>query len=239
MTAHEVKSSSDLRQLPIRDRKCRFADETEGVMTVLGRYTQSGCQFECMLEKSRAACRCTPWNYPRPPNDTLGTCDLFGNYCFEMIMRKKEKLTKCRKCEPDCQVGSKTILTTTLKTILSVLPQQDLYFTFTEKEAPLDAKTFCAEDSETFKYLLDDEDVNVYPFLMRNVPSWARKEDYYKQKNARERCQDRITQDVVGVSVHFAMQRYVKHLQSRRVTFSDRIANLGDGSQFPKTLNYN
>ncbi len=105
MTAHEVKSSSDLRQLPIRDRKCRFADETEGVMTVLGRYTQSGCQFECMLEKSRAACRCTPWNYPRPPNDTLGTCDLFGNYCFEMIMRKKEKLTKCRKCEPDCQVG--------------------------------------------------------------------------------------------------------------------------------------
>ena len=33
-------------------------------MKLLKKYTQSGCQFECMLEHSRDHCQCTPWNFP-------------------------------------------------------------------------------------------------------------------------------------------------------------------------------
>ncbi len=205
VTPHVVEATNGLRELAVEKRRCRFRDEVDGVMTIFSQYTQSGCHFECMLNQSRNICGCTPWNYPHPANDSLGLCDVYGNYCFEFIMRKKHKLKKCPiGCLPDCE---------------------DLYFTFKEKEAPIDEDWLCGPHIETFNYTLQDDDRIKYPFLWR----YYHKGSMNKTAHMAQYCHDRAKFDMAQVSVYYAMPRYVRHKQSKRVTMSDRIANLGKG----------
>ncbi len=57
MTPTELYSDDSLRQIPIEKRKCRFADETEGVVQLFSYYTQPACEFECYLRKAADVCR--------------------------------------------------------------------------------------------------------------------------------------------------------------------------------------
>ena len=38
-------SGSDLRQLSVNDRQCRFRDEGDGVMEIIKEYTENGCRY--------------------------------------------------------------------------------------------------------------------------------------------------------------------------------------------------
>ncbi len=57
MIPSEMIASDKIRRIPIANRKCRFTDETEGVITLFNYYTHSACKFECFLKKAAEACR--------------------------------------------------------------------------------------------------------------------------------------------------------------------------------------
>ena len=119
-----------------------------------------------------------------------------------MIMRKKHKLSNC-ECVPDCN---------------------DVYFTFKEKEAPIDVDRLCDRHSETYRYVQEVDDRVKYPFLGRYYDKTVTSMD--RAPRQLQYCLDRV-RDMVGISVHYATQRYVKHQQNKRVTFSDKVAHLG------------
>ncbi len=53
----EVHSEGAIRSIPINKRKCRFQDETQGLVTLFSYYTQAACRFECFLKKAAEICR--------------------------------------------------------------------------------------------------------------------------------------------------------------------------------------
>ena len=68
---------------------------------------QAGCEFECLLRRSRSLCGCTPWDYPFHPRDEIKICEHVGYYCFYEAMNNLTMLQKdgdCLDCPPDCQV---------------------------------------------------------------------------------------------------------------------------------------
>ena len=68
ITPSKISASDNLESLRIRDRGCRFPSESE-TMRFLSDYSFKGCVFECMLDRARQECGCTPWNYPHPPGE--------------------------------------------------------------------------------------------------------------------------------------------------------------------------
>lgn len=81
----------------------RFPDEISSPSSsVLQRYTQSGCQFDCLLQRAFSLCRCIPYNYPRSDgNADAPLCDPFGAFCFKAAMANITDLSSCG-CEADC-----------------------------------------------------------------------------------------------------------------------------------------
>ncbi len=53
----EMFASDKIRHIPIASRRCRFTDETEGVITLFNYYTHSACRFECFIRKAAEVCR--------------------------------------------------------------------------------------------------------------------------------------------------------------------------------------
>ena len=71
-------------------------------MSVFRHYSQEGCRFECLLSHGRRSCNCTPWNYPFSEGEDVRVCDLYGNFCFEQMMRNTTG-ADCKRCIPDCE----------------------------------------------------------------------------------------------------------------------------------------
>lgn len=103
VTPTQYLASSNIRPLDLEIRQCRFRDEVQENMTIFKYYTQSACQFECLLKRSRKICRCTPWSYPFDPSlEEVRICDLYGHYCFDEYMRDLSKISECQ-CLPNCE----------------------------------------------------------------------------------------------------------------------------------------
>ena len=84
----EVFGTDALREVPEEARNCKFSDETNTEDTMFKTYSQTSCEYECQISKSRDVCQCTPWNFPTPPSINQPViCDLYGNYCFHLQMR--------------------------------------------------------------------------------------------------------------------------------------------------------
>jgi hypothetical protein len=87
-------------ELKLGDRKCKLKNENEG-MRLLSRFSKSGCEFECALEKSSDTCSCMPWSVARRDNNSK-TCDMFGNLCFKNAFNSPQTYEGCG-CMNDCQ----------------------------------------------------------------------------------------------------------------------------------------
>ena len=83
------------------DNISRFPDEIPDTsLGMFKEYTQTYCEFECMLKYSAEMCRCVPWNFP-PLDGIRTTCDAFSNYCFNVHMKNVSQLGNC-DCLMDC-----------------------------------------------------------------------------------------------------------------------------------------
>ena len=56
-------SEDSIRALPIKQRKCQFSDETEGLIS-MKTYTKIHCLLDCKMKLAEKICMCRPWDYP-------------------------------------------------------------------------------------------------------------------------------------------------------------------------------
>ncbi|XP_026674997.1 pickpocket protein 28-like [Ceratina calcarata] len=94
----KIKSSENIRSIPLRKRMCLFDDETPGER----KYSYRTCISECTHRKLYGSCGCLPFFYPKDhPSDR--TCYLTDMDCILTRMRSlsREELRDC-KCLPQC-----------------------------------------------------------------------------------------------------------------------------------------
>jgi hypothetical protein len=96
----QLSTTDHFDKLKLGDRKCKLENENEG-MRLLRRFSKSGCEFECAIEKSLEICSCLPWSVPRSGNH-YKTCDMFGNLCFKNTFNSPQTYEGC-SCMSDCQ----------------------------------------------------------------------------------------------------------------------------------------
>ena len=114
-------TTTDFNGLEMQQRECKLPHETEGFM-FLKEYSRKGCEFECAVKEAISLCKCLPWYYANEFTE-WPICELFGGYCFDMIMSDNTYYKQCiGKCMRDCE-----------ETVFMVLPSS----------VPLDLEKLC------------------------------------------------------------------------------------------------
>ena len=122
-----IESTSSFDDLPLDIRQCKLSHETSG-FRFFQSYSNKACQIECAARKATSFCQCLPWNYPN--NFTsLPMCDMFGGYCFNMIMSNIVYYKSCKsECVEDCQETSLSIWHRTVPLNTEDLCKDGTYF---------------------------------------------------------------------------------------------------------------
>ena len=84
VTPKVLESSKDFESLNLQDRKCKNANETEGLFFTK-HYSKVGCETNCALKFAMKKCNCLPWYIPND-FENVPVCDIFGGTCVEMLM---------------------------------------------------------------------------------------------------------------------------------------------------------
>lgn len=84
-------------------RGCRLREENDELQ-IYREYSREACLLECQLQRAGQRCGCYPWDYPfYHDEDDLSICDMFGNICFDNVMKNDSKeLCDLAKCPMDC-----------------------------------------------------------------------------------------------------------------------------------------
>jgi len=70
-------------------------------MKIFKSYSQTSCEYECLIRISSSICGCIAWNFPQDP---LQVCDQERIGCFTNEMKNFSKAQDCRReCLPDCE----------------------------------------------------------------------------------------------------------------------------------------
>ena len=148
-----IETTSSFDNLDLYTRECKLPHETTGFQ-LFKEYSQSGCEIECAAKKATSFCHCLPWNYPN--NFTsLPMCDMFGGYCFNMIMSNIVYYKSCKsECVEDCQETSLSIWHRTVPLNTEDLCKDGTYFdAFFKKNFQ---KLFAFEH---YRIMIEDHDI--------------------------------------------------------------------------------
>jgi hypothetical protein len=211
----EVVATSRLKDVSIEQRKCRFSHETQGVTDMFTKYSQSACEFECLVKKARKTCRCTPWNMPFLSTEDQVVCDVFGSYCFNTILGNEHLLKDC-----DCLANCNSI-----------------QFSINENEIPFDVELYCRDKKSIGRQLIKDKKMNGYNTLLykyyklpqmiamnvTELPLEIKLLEY-------QMCKQIMLNDIAIVSVQYETKKYVRTIMDKKVTFSDKLATFGKDS---------
>ena len=99
---HGVRSTENMKNLPIEDRNCLLEDEVpEG--SIFKKYSQANCKYECRVALASQNCGCTPWDFMKV-SGSREECDVFGRTCFfnEMKMLTEDPDDLCPHCKKSC-----------------------------------------------------------------------------------------------------------------------------------------
>ena len=233
--AMEIVPSEDLRSLTIESRKCRFADEYEG-MNMFKIYTKAGCEFEQNVKRVKDICRCLPWYIPHAEEDNeYPICDLHGNLCFKTFMNQNQsEAGNNNECLPNCH---------------------EIQFTSAEVLEKLDPEEFCDEriyvkdSSGSLKEQAhaDTEELimmkKIEGFLaqvsfiekVRMLKTWSKNKNMTFEGIEREFCKKLVTKHLAKVTVMFERLKYLKTSTSLKVTFPDKLGAFGE---FEKSMSF-
>ena len=101
VTPYGRRSSENIRDLAIEQRKCRLGNEImEGSIFKL--YTESNCRYECHIKLALEMCKCAPWDFMHNSNEK--ECDVFGRTCFYQTMENlgQDSNDHCSQCIQGC-----------------------------------------------------------------------------------------------------------------------------------------
>jgi hypothetical protein len=210
----EVVATSRLNDVSIKQRKCRFTYETQGVTDIFTEYSQIACEFECLLKKARKACRCTPWNMPFLSTEDQVVCDVFASYCFITILGNKHLLKDC-----DCLANCNSI-----------------QFSINFNEIPIDVELYCRDFMSIGRKLIKDKQMNGYNNLLykyyklpqmiaMNVTELPSETDLGALEY--DMCKQIMIEDIAIVSVQYETQKYVRTIMDKKMSFTDKLATFG------------
>ena len=231
--AMEIVPLDGLRSVQVDKRKCRFEDENDD-LEIFENYSQTACEFECMIKKAETACRCYPWYVPAIPKSTRHTiCDVYGNFCFKEMMKKVYRdCLNIKNCPPNCH---------------------QIEFTYTQEQIPRDSETICSkywQNEFNQGYSLENRIVNEimskgyynslyykYSKIFEWMKLYKKRDDAKKynvtiqkwdeKKAQKELCKILVKDHMVKVSVMFDRKKYIKTITSLKATFNDKLANFG------------
>ncbi|XP_033156185.1 sodium channel protein Nach [Drosophila mauritiana] len=96
-----ISAESEVRNLPVAYRKCRFSDENN--LQYYSPYRPSLCRLECRIKWALSLCNCKPYFYVAAPEAPI--CKVSGMLC---LARAKWLQRPC-ECYPSCQEETFTI----------------------------------------------------------------------------------------------------------------------------------
>ncbi len=102
MTPQLIRSSEDIKAVPISKRTCKFQDDEGQGSNLFVQEELKACLFECLLNFASETCGCTPWNYPHERNSSNNICDAEGNVCFNSQIKLEDAIKSCQ-CHGNCQ----------------------------------------------------------------------------------------------------------------------------------------
>ena len=108
-----LETNDGFNGLDVNTRQCKLNHEVEGIK-LANRYTRSGCEAECAIEKAVSICKCLPWYLTNNLTD-ISMCNMFSGYCFGQVVSDEKYYKGCpEKCIEDCNGMHMTVVTSHL-----------------------------------------------------------------------------------------------------------------------------
>ncbi len=201
VTPHMTVTDDDLLRQDKSTRRCHSGKTDTNPLALFKTYTRDNCIFECHLNKSKEACGCTPWYYPKLDLDD-NTCSRNESVCFEKSMDLSQDLLDCSHCINECWKVNYdfTLHTKPLKNICDEA-----------KEIRDSVNMVVNSDGGTSNFLLEFDvlqEIGIDYHLFDACFAYARK-------------------NVALVDIHIGPNTAVKITRRARVTFLQQLANLG------------
>ena len=166
-------------------------------------------------------CRCIPWDYPfsdQSLNNSkqIGICDYFGSSCFNSYLENGMASSCQEKCEnPGCN---------------------EIKYTTTLREEPINWKSICAYDPEKTTNILDLFEIETFQYLF-NATDAGKKGVVHVQETLvdandtksfmYEYCKEKLMNDIAIVEVFMESPTAMKYIQNYKASTTDKMANFG------------
>ncbi|XP_070069706.1 sodium channel protein Nach [Drosophila takahashii] len=99
---HSISADSEVRNLPVAYRKCRYTDENN--LDYFTPYHPSLCRLECRIKWAASLCHCKPYFYVAAPE--VPVCSIAGMLCLD----HNKWLEKPCDCFPLCRENTYNIV---------------------------------------------------------------------------------------------------------------------------------
>ena len=164
-------------------------------------------------------CECIPWDYPTPftlngTNDMM-ICDFYGSSCFNSYI-ENGLAEKCKKeCVPGCN---------------------EIKFTMTTEERPIEWEKICSYDPNDFKIQLDLFEIEISNYIRNSTYQARAAMEHFQEalggfKDSESYltnyCKDKLLNDMAIVEVVMDSPTAIKYIQSEKATFSDMLGSIG------------
>ena len=223
-------SKLNVKDVNTLTRGCKFENEVED-LGIFSNYSRVNCLFECSMEQAQAICGCLPWDFPRKKDTSkskyeIPICDFFGSSCFHTLMQTEQGERKCvDKCVSDCN---------------------EIKYTISIEQKPLDPNKVCRNK----KFLGNSKKFEIADSIWNNIfgiPQegsdilWKKKtpiddlirllQDALSHPNKsisdEDYCKGKLSMDIGVVHVVVNSPTVLRLVQSIRVSFADKLANIG------------
>ena len=232
----ELYSHETIKDIDIDQRQCLFSDERPNYGLFLN-YSKVNCEFECKLDEAEKLCTCRPWDYPRPQklpsNDTeRPICDFFSSSCFHSAMKYEYVEKLCfDKCPSNCNEVKYTISSERVP----LNPNQEICVDPRERDKSSSSKTIHASIWDHIfglpHYTHSTTSINKHRWY-KDTPAQRLVKTFQdvmlnQTQTKANYCTGKVMNDLAIVNVIVNSPTVLKLVQDVRVTFTDKLANIG------------
>jgi hypothetical protein len=212
--ASQMVISPDLTYTDPNYRKCLLPHEI-GNRNLTKKYSESGCEYECFIQKAVKECNCVPWYIPEFPAENLTYCNLkndefkLNDDCIEETP-KKFNANECN-CSADCNETSFSIIKA------NKLIENPPHFCSDEKiKNEFPNSVFC---SLCEKIIKAQRIRFVYEHVVNGSPDPDDLDIF---------CDKFVTESVALVKVEMAAKTLTRSLKDKRFNFVEQLSSLGN-----------
>ncbi len=227
LTGSKIDADDTLKDLPVDQRKCLFADENLN-MTIHTKYTQSNCLFECAItyakkkvqEKNNASYACIPWYFPSA-DSAITVCDPWESVQFFDFMFNGIPDDTCSYCLPDCS-------TTIYETSFTATPFKRC------DSSNMGVSTFCRLDNTNLPFptkvgrqVIDEYRNNDLPKYVKSIESSMRTYPASNLFSNNPETYDAYDEDIAIVHIYFKKSTVFQMESAPKMTWIDYFSAVG------------